>query len=104
MVMTASSLPALMVKQAVFFGEFRLDSGKPRRYIRRNKCALWQLSGNIAICVVFVHDCQNGPNRGRKDARVAQLVEQRTENPRVGGSSPPPGTTFLVSHYLSHCL
>jgi hypothetical protein len=27
-------------------------------------------------------------------ARVAQLVEQRTENPRVGGSSPPPGTTF----------
>jgi len=32
------------------------------------------------------------------------LVEQRTENPRVGGSNPPPGTTFLVSHYLSHCL
>ena len=29
--------------------------------------------------------------------RVAQLVEQRTENPRVGGSSPPPGTTFPVS-------
>ena len=28
-------------------------------------------------------------------ARVAQLVEQRTENPRVGGSNPPPGTTFL---------
>ena len=27
------------------------------------------------------------------DARVAQLVEQRTENPRVGGSNPPPGTT-----------
>ena len=27
-------------------------------------------------------------------ARVAQLVEQRTENPRVGGSNPPPGTTF----------
>ena len=25
-------------------------------------------------------------------ARVAQLVEQRTENPRVGGSNPPPGT------------
>ena len=23
-----------------------------------------------------------------------QLVEQRIENPRVGGSSPPPGTTF----------
>jgi hypothetical protein len=28
-------------------------------------------------------------------ARVAQLVEQRTENPRVGGSNPPPGTTYL---------
>ena len=28
-------------------------------------------------------------------ARVAQLVEQRIENPRVGGSIPPPGTIFL---------
>jgi hypothetical protein len=27
------------------------------------------------------------------------LVEQRTENPRVGGSSPPPGTTFF-SNFL----
>ena len=27
------------------------------------------------------------------EARVAQLVEQRTENPCVGGSIPPPGTT-----------
>ena len=26
-------------------------------------------------------------------AQVAQLVEQRTENPRVGGSIPPLGTT-----------
>ena len=25
-------------------------------------------------------------------AQVAQLVEQRTENPRVGGSNPPLGT------------
>ena len=33
----------------------------------------------------------------RRFARVAQLVEQRTENPRVGGSSPPPGTTLPVS-------
>ncbi len=29
-------------------------------------------------------------------AWVAQLVEQRIENPRVGGSNPPPGTTSLV--------
>ena len=28
-------------------------------------------------------------------AHVAQLVEQRTENPRVGGSIPPLGTIFL---------
>ena len=32
----------------------------------------------------------NGP-----DARIAQLVEQRIENPRVGGSNPPPGTIFI---------
>ena len=29
-----------------------------------------------------------------RDARIAQLVEQRIENPRVGGSNPPPGTIF----------
>ncbi len=34
-------------------------------------------------------------------ARVAQLVEQRIENPRVGGSSPPPGTTTSLSFYIS---
>ena len=36
------------------------------------------------------------------EARVAQLVEQRTENPRVGGSNPPPGTIFeyLTCFYL----
>ena len=31
------------------------------------------------------------------EARVAQLVEQRIENPRVGGSNPPPGTIYCVS-------
>ena len=30
-------------------------------------------------------------------ARVAQLVEQRIENPRVGGSNPPPGTIGLTA-------
>ena len=30
-------------------------------------------------------------------ASVAQLVEQRIENPRVGGSNPPRGTTFRRS-------
>jgi hypothetical protein len=30
-------------------------------------------------------------------AQVAQLVEQRTENPRVGGSNPPLGTIPLLN-------
>jgi len=34
--------------------------------------------------------------RHRQKAQVAQLVEQRTENPRVGGSNPPLGTTHLM--------
>ena len=29
--------------------------------------------------------------RNKKRARIAQVVEQRTENPRVGSSSLPPG-------------
>ena len=29
-------------------------------------------------------------------AQIAQLVEQRTENPCVGGSNPPLGTTFCL--------
>ena len=78
-----------------FLGEFRLDSGRPSRYIRQARVYRGgyleiQLSGG------FAPDCKRGLIRGLKDARVAQLVEQRTENPRVGGSSPPPGTTFQV--------
>jgi hypothetical protein len=54
-------------------------------------------------------DHKSGTFLVRKDARVAQLVEQRIENPRVGGSSPPPGTisqfqgssfTVQVSEFL----
>ena len=33
---------------------------------------------------------------GRHFASIAQSVEQRTENPRVGGSIPPRGTTPLL--------
>ena len=33
-------------------------------------------------------------------AQVAQLVEQRTENPRVGGSIPPLGTTYLIYFFV----
>jgi hypothetical protein len=46
----------------------------------------------MIFCLKIKFDC----------AQVAQLVEQRTENPRVGGSSPPLGTTFPVSDYLPH--
>ena len=35
--------------------------------------------------------------RLRQDGQVAQLVEQRTENPRVGGSIPPLATNLLGS-------
>ncbi len=35
-------------------------------------------------------------SRQGSDAWVAQLVEQRIENPRVAGSIPAPGTTFLL--------
>ncbi len=33
----------------------------------------------------------------RQNAQIAQLVEQRTENPRVGGSNPPLGTIFCLA-------
>ena len=38
--------------------------------------------------------CDGRPHR----AQVAQLVEQRTENPRVGGSIPPLGTIFSITY------
>ena len=38
------------------------------------------------------------------EARVAQLVEQRIENPRVGGSSPPPGTIFPHDTHVNSLL
>ena len=34
------------------------------------------------------------------NAQVAQLVEQRTENPRVGGSNPPLGTILYACPIL----
>jgi hypothetical protein len=38
------------------------------------------------------------PSVRRRYAQIAQLVEQRTENPRVGGSNPPLGTTKLLKY------
>jgi hypothetical protein len=41
-----------------------------------------------------------GVQTSRNDGWVAQLVEQRIENPRVGGSIPPPATKIInkVNH------
>ena len=39
-----------------------------------------------------------------KIASVAQLVEQRTENPCVGGSIPPGGTSADVAHLVERHL
>ena len=39
------------------------------------------------------------------EAQVAQSVEQRTENPRVGGSIPPLGTTIsLLTFFINIIL
>ena len=40
-------------------------------------------------------------NKTANYAQVAQLVEQRTENPRVGGSIPLLGTIFKTSKFKS---
>ena len=37
------------------------------------------------------------PQNLRIDAQIAQLVEQRTENPRVAGSIPALGTAEIIS-------
>ena len=41
--------------------------------------------------------CKSKGSSRACSARIAQLVEQRIENPRVGGSNPPSGTIFLKS-------
>lgn len=35
-------------------------------------------------------------------AQIAQSVEQRTENPCVGGSIPPLGTTFILYIFIKN--
>ena len=43
--------------------------------------------------------CGRSNTRPPSGGQVAQLVEQRTENPRVGGSIPPLATINPVSQY-----
>ena len=50
-----------------------------------------------AWCFPTLDSARGGRYTARRaygTAQVAQLVEQWTENPRVGGSNPPLGTTF----------
>lgn len=46
----------------------------------------------------FPGACKSKGSSRACSARIAQLVEQRIENPRVGGSNPPSGTIFPKSH------
>ena len=50
----------------------------------------FEVSGQPAIFILYTPTVTRDVAR----AQVAQLVEQWTENPRVGGSSPPLGTIF----------
>ena len=50
-------------------------------------------------CLPFVREDPGIPRRGSCGG-VAQLVEQRTENPCVGGSIPPPATILFYSYWL----
>ena len=47
---------------------------------------------------------RDGATECIKLGQVAQLVEQRTENPRVGGSIPPLATNSRLSQFVLLCL
>jgi hypothetical protein len=53
----------------------------------------FEVSGQPTIFILYTLSVTRDVAR----AQVAQLVEQWTENPRVGGSSPPLGTIFLTN-------
>jgi len=52
----------------------------------------------------MVCDGLPGLFRWSRYAQVAQLVEQWTENPRVGGSNPPLGTIYFPLISFDNCL
>ena len=61
-----------------------------RRLTKKSENGRWTNPGSLAYR-------PRSRDRMRR-AWVAQLVEQRIENPRVGGSNPPPGTTSSFSN------
>ena len=77
--------PALHTR---FFRRGRLTLGGPGGLIPRLSVAL----PRAATRQHFVRLALPQQVKSASSAQVAQLVEQRTENPRVGGSIPPLGT------------
>ena len=55
---------------------------------------------NYASGSVYVGEFKDSERCRSKNAQVAQSVEQRTENPRVGGSIPPLGTIHKTASPL----
>jgi hypothetical protein len=83
-----------ILPQAKFsFWNFHLAPGPVRPYFTARVVAPCGTTG-ITICTRLNAQIPQ-VIRFQPDGRIAQLVEQRTENPCVGGSIPPPATTDL---------
>ena len=54
---------------------------------------IFLLTDRVLYCLICAEFASN--------ARIAQSVEQRIENPRVGGSIPPPGTIYFKAQFLN---
>ena len=67
---------------------------KIRKEMPRDRLTRERATGTISFHVLTDAVC----------GRVAQLVEQRTENPRAEGSSPPPTTTVIIRQSMTGCL
>ncbi len=81
-------------------------SGRPSRRCRgRSRRAERRLTLDRAGTLAYRRRSRDQTlvSSARTGAWVAQLVEQRIENPRVGGSIPPPGTTFPAQKQQAHC-
>jgi hypothetical protein len=67
----------------------RIPTTKPRRARSERDKSLWTAQSGLDI------------TRAPKRAQIAQLVEQRIENPRVAGSIPALGTTTIQKSVLT---
>ena len=77
-----------------------------------NILAKMEKSTEIGICIVLktIHRSKGGvsvrsrPSPPNKNAEIAQSVEQRTENPCVGGSIPPFSTIKWIVRIVRYCI